>query len=367
VAVAALPTLPPVAQIKAGEINDNLQWENYLAYRARSAPIMGQVKDVDVSERYVIKVTDSDERPVLGARVQYFNSQSELIAEGRTYSSGETLFFPRATKAPPSETEFTVRVEKSGANKEFKLTRGTQTEWKTTLTLSAAQTPIKIDVLFLLDTTGSMGDELAQLQTNIISVSAQIAGLPGNPDTRYGLVAYRDRGDEYVTQISQFTPDVKTFQGSLNLLKAGGGGDIPEALNDGLHDALNGVEWSGDDTIKLIFLVTDAPPQLKYPGDFDYSQEMRDASKRGIKIFSLAASGLTPNGEYVLRQLAQQTMGNFIFITYQTPVPAQGQNPVDSRPGDNTNLTINKDDYQTELLDQLVVRLVRKEIAALKR
>ena len=100
-------------------------------------------------------------------------------------------------------------------------------------------------------------------------------------------------------------------------MKADGGGDYPESLNQALHEAVNDMRWR-DDAIRLVFLVADAPPHLDYPQDEDYAVEMVRARQKGIKIFSVASSGLDDQGEYVFRQLAQQTMGKFIFILYAT-------------------------------------------------
>jgi uncharacterized protein YegL len=364
--LAAPSTLAPVpqqSQLKAGEIDDNVLWDDYLQYRTQHRDIVAH--NVDISERYIISVTNDSGAPVLGAHVRIYGKQA-LLSDTYTYANGKTLFFPKAISGTDGVTQFDVQIDRGGASNKFVLTRSQQTEWRVTLphqTQFASNTDqrVKLDVLFLLDTTGSMGDELAQLQDNILSISGQLGKLPGTPDVHYGMVAYRDRGDEYITKIFPFTTDVQKFQTDLKSLSAGGGGDEPESLNAGLHDAIHGVDWRGDDTIKLIFLVSDAPPHLDYPDDFDYAVEMQQAAAQGIKIYSLAASGLNPQGEYIFRQLAEYTMGHFIFITYAQP-GQPGQPGTGGKPGDNTNLNVPKSDYQVELLDQLVLRLMRQEV-----
>jgi hypothetical protein len=198
------------------------------------------VRDVDVSERHTITVVDSEGAAVLGARIRIYQQNSDrLLHESHTYAGGQTLFFPLAH--PQVDNTVDVVVEKAGAQLKFTLNRAAKSEWRVAFEaeLPAPQRP-QLDVLFLLDTTSSMGDELSQLQANILSVSSQIDALPSSPDVRYGLVAYKDRGDEYVTRIDPFTSDVKVFQAQLNALQASGGGDIPESLNAALHDAWNG-------------------------------------------------------------------------------------------------------------------------------
>jgi hypothetical protein len=157
------------------------------------------------------------------------------------------------------------------------------------------------------------------------------------------------------------------FQSELRNLQADGGGDIPESLNEGLHVALHNVEWRGDDTVKLIFLVADAPPHLDYPDDYNYADELIYAAQQGIKIHTIASSGLEPDGEYILRQIAQFTMGHFIFLTYDQGVPGTTG---DARPELHVGEASKPEeqvvgDYTVEHLDELVLRLIRDELAAL--
>jgi hypothetical protein len=359
---------PIVAELKAGEIDDNENWDDYLLYRQDAARKGILASPLDVSERIRIHVTDETQRNVLGARVRIFDGE-RLVSDTYTYPSGQTLFFPRTVVDLQVQT-FNVIVEKGSQREQFTLERGAKDTWNITLrNIRNDAQQVKLDVLFLLDATGSMSDEIAQLQSNILSISAQIDALPEKPDVRYGLVTYRDRGEQYVTRIVQFTPDVAQFQQALSAVRADAGGDEPEALNAGLHDAIHGVEWRGDDTVKLIFLVADAPPHLDYVNDYSYTTEVVEAAMRGIKVYSLAASGLNDLGEYVLRQIAQYTMGHFIFLTYADPdANSSSQSPEvdESTPGDETNMSVDSDDYKVELLDKLVIRLIREELAELR-
>lgn len=219
-----------------------------------------------------------------------------------------------------------------------------------------------LDVLFLFDTTGSMSDEIAQLQNNILVIAGEVAAL--DADVRYGLVAYRDRGDDYTTQVYEFTPDVAQFQASLNTLEAYGGGDTPEHLSRGLHEALHTVRWRETNTVKLIFLIGDAAPQ--FYGDYSYADEMQFALQKGIKIHTLASSGLDPQGEYVFRQIAQVTMGRFIFLTYDTQATAvTGAPSGDYRPDLNVGIpdgTQAAGNYTVEQLDDIILRLILDEL-----
>jgi hypothetical protein len=160
---------------------------------------------------------------------------------------------------------------------------------------------------------------------------------------------------------------VQQFQTILSSVVADGGGDMPESLNAALHDAIQKVSWRGEDTVKLVFLVADAPPHLYYANDYDYAQEMVVAAQHGIKIHPIASSGLPPDGEYIFRQIAEYTMGHFIFLTYQQGASgAPGESRSDLQVGTPANpQNQQQGDYTVERLDELVLRLIKDELAAL--
>ena len=348
---AARDAYVPVS-LSAGEVDDNRQWEEYLRFRReyRGPP----VHDVDVSERYIITVRDSQNRPVPNAKVRVSTGRS-LIYEGTTYANGQTLFFPRAFPETEGVDSFQLYVEKNGVSRSLDVARHDETQWEVAIDVDASfPAGVPLDVLFLLDATGSMSDEIDQIKATLLSISGRIADLPARPDLRLGMVSYRDRGDEFVTRIYDFERDVPRFLESIRGVRADGGGDEPESLNEALHEAVHAPEWRLGNAIRLVFLVADAPPHLDYPQDYDYAVEMAEASSRGIKIFSIASSGLSGQGEYIFRQIAQHTMGRFIFLLY-------GGGPEGpSTPHDVSEYTI-------ERLDDLVVRLVEEELAVLSQ
>ena len=344
--------------LKAGEVDDNAAWDDYLAYRLNyQGPI---VHDRDVSERYIVKVEDGQGHPVLDAQVRFFLDDEEVY-RAHTTANGQTLFQPRSLDiATDQGDEFLVVVKKEEAISKFSLPRlhsrqGNGVDfWTTTLDLNQQVDSVNLDLLFLVDATGSMDDEIRAIQTTIFDVAGRIDQLPERPNVRYGLVSYRDRGDEFVSRSYQFVDHVAGFSDNLSTLEAQGGGDYPESLNQGLHEALYNVEWRGQDTVRLIFLIADAPPHLDYAQDYDYAIEMETAARSAIKIYPIASSGLDDQGEYIFRQLAQFTQGRFIFLTYDGP--SNG-----GQPGEVT--THHVDNYSVDHLDDLLVKLVTEELA----
>ena len=336
--------------LSAGEVDDNRQWQEYLEYLAEyQGP---PAHEVDVSERYIITVRGGDGRPLPNALVRVVSGEDTLF-EGLTYANGQTLFFPRALLDTGSAESFRVSAEKGGVSLGLDFPRGAETDWNLTLDATASYDGgVPLDVLFLLDSTGSMADEIDRIKDTLLSISARISDLPSQPDLRLGMVSYRDRGDEYVTRVFDFDADAWRFSDTIRSVQADGGGDEPESLNEALHVALNEPDWRDGDAVRLVFLLADAPPHLDYPQDYDYAEEMVEARKRGIKIFSVASSGLNVRGEYIFRQIAQHTMGRFIFILYESP-------------GGGVGTPHDVGEYTIERLDSLIVRLVEEELAAL--
>ena len=225
-----------------------------------------------------------------------------------------------------------------------------------TLDADTARAPVALDVMFVIDATGSMGDEIEQLKANLASISDRLEQLPAQPDVRFAMTVFRDRGDAFVTRTFDFTSDIKAFQVALRAVEADGGGDTPESVNAALYDAVHKPAWRGGDTVSLAFLIGDAAPHLDYQDDPDYTTSVVAAAQRGIKIEPIASSGLDDQGEYIFRQVAELTGGRFSFLTYGAAGAPE--------PGDAT--TTHVKDYSVLSLDDLVVRLVGEELAPLQ-
>ncbi|HMP40928.1 MAG TPA: VWA domain-containing protein, partial [Roseiflexaceae bacterium] len=293
--------------IRAGEIDDNADFAAYLDYLAgyRGAGVL----PFDVSQRILITVSNQRQEPILDAQVRIYAGQQQLFS-GRTYAGGTTIFFPAAAHSSQIG-ELRLVAEKGQSRSEQLIQPGSRRVDLVLEDAAGPRTPLQVDLVFLLDATGSMGDEIGRLQQTIGDIAARIDRIEPRPDLRFGLVSYRDRGDEYVARIdADFTGDVNRFSNALWQVRADGGGDTPEDLNEGLRLAIEELRWR-DDAVRLVFLVADAAPQLGYGQQFDYLVGAREAVARGIRIYPIAASNTDESAEYVFRQLAQQTLGRF--------------------------------------------------------
>ncbi len=171
-----------------------------------------------------------------------------------------------------------------------------------------------VEVVFCLDTTGSMGGLIEGAKAKIWSVCNQIANGKPTPLLKVGLVAYRDRGDDYVTRVTDLTDDLDAIHGQLKGFSAQGGGDTPESVNQALDDAVNKIHWSRDrHTLRIIFLVGDAPPHMDYTGDVKYPDTCKRACEKGIRINTIQCGG-DPDCTRVWKDVAAKAEGSFVAI-----------------------------------------------------
>lgn len=143
----------------------------------------------------------------------------------------------------------------------------------------------RIEAVFVLDTTGSMSGMIQAAKDQIWSIASTMARAQPAPELRIGLVAYRDRGDAYVTRSVPLSADLDSVYTRLLGFEAAGGGDTPESVNAALHEAVHAMSWSDDpDVYRVLFLVGDAPPHMHYAQDVPWQDTLRDATARGIVI-----------------------------------------------------------------------------------
>jgi Mg-chelatase subunit ChlD len=343
------PSASPV--VTAGVVDDNADFGAYLAFRNRTRV---EHRARDVRERYLLEVKDPRGRAVADAEVAV-QSPGGHAMWARTDTAGRAWLHPNAFD-PSRSPWYEVAVRKEGRQSFARLARGQKNSVEVMLEARPAQARARLDLVFLIDATGSMADEIGKLKATLRSIADDVARLPSRPDICFGLVAYRDKGDAFVLRSHDFTNDLGAFQGVLNNLQAAAGGDYPEAMNEALHETVHNLSWRGEGATRLVVLLADAPPHLDYGGPY-YDDDMLAALGKGIKVFSVGASGLDKQGEYIQRQIAQYTGGRFVFLTY-----ANAHQP-SSGPGRETVHDVKN--YSVDTLDRLVVRLVSEELGKL--
>ncbi|MCI0637646.1 MAG: VWA domain-containing protein [Gemmataceae bacterium] len=203
----------------------------------------------------------------------------------------------------------------------------------------------QVEVVFCLDTTGSMGGLISAAKQKIWTISNQIAAGNPTPNVKIGLVAYRDRGDQYVTKVFDLTDDLDGVYQNLMGLQAQGGGDTPESVNQALNEAVTKVAWSKDKkTLKMIFLVGDAPPHMNYPDDVKYQDTCKIAVTNDIIINTVQCGNIAGTQKY-WQDICRLAEGSYVQIDQ-----AGGPIVVTATPFDKELAKINTEISKTTLV-----------------
>lgn len=303
---------PQSGRLTAGSFDDNLFPD---AFR-RFASKMGQESSISgltgklFGRRLIVTVRGKDGQPLGNARVRINGNDGQASVDLVTRSDGRGVFVASWDNVD-GDLSITVTPPDGGPAVAKTVDRETS-RIEIALPTVAAPLPKNLDLVLVLDTTGSMGDELAYLKSEFKAIASTIAANFPNVSQRYGLVVYRDRGDEYVARRFDFTSSVDEFRENLGAQSAAGGGDYPEAMEVGLEEATR-LQWRSVDTARVLFLVADAPPHAQDIGKA--MTQVNALRKKAVAIYPLACSGYDPACELVMRSSAMLTGGQFLFLT----------------------------------------------------
>lgn len=188
--------------------------------------------------------------------------------------------------------------------------------------VTQSQQAPRMDVVFTIDATGSMGDEIDAVKQELSDIAQRLRQGTPRPDIRFGLVFYQDKGDAFLVKRAALTRDVDAILRELMAVRADGGGDWREHVGRGLHEALS-LDWDlSPNTARSIYLVGDAPGHDDYNDGYSLQAAIDAARQKSIKIHAIGGSGLD-SGREEFRTLAQSTGGRYSDLTYQAVVTDQ--------------------------------------------
>ena len=347
----------PQPTVRAAAHDDNEEYLTWLEYMDGAGDIAGVMKR-NYTDRVIVRIVDAEGRPVMNRLFQIETADRTLLWTGRTCANGECVVYPHAFfgESPADDAHLVL----DGIENPLPW----QPEKNGILTVELAEQRqqmgrVPVDIAFVMDATGSMGDEIQQLKDVLFSIHTRLMTASDRADLRFGLVAYRDRRDRTPLEVVPFTGDIDSFQVAIAGLIASGGGDYPEDLQNGLQVALDDLAWR-EGGIRAVFVVADAPPHTDYGQQQDYLWAAETAGARATRIHMIGASGLRPGGEYIFRQIAAASYGQFIFLTYGERSESSGAGTA-ADPGRVSHHT--GENFTSRMLDDIVVDLIRKDLA----
>lgn len=204
----------------------------------------------------------------------------------------------------------------------------------------------QIEIGFMVDATGSMGDEIKYLQAEFIDVISRIKRERPCSDIRTGSVFYKDYTDDYLTRVMPLSSNPSNTISFIGEQRANGGGDFPEAVEAALKSSIEELGWSNSESTKILFMILDAPP---HSNNEEHKKMVRQyaqlASEKGIRLVPVTASGIDKSTEFLMKYLAITTNGEYIYITN------------DSKIGDS-HIKPTGGESKVEYLNDLMVRTV---------
>ncbi len=327
--------------LTAGEINDFSKWELWKDLTNDELKRYQTTWEFNPQHRYAVQILDTNQQPVIDATVILVNETGVELWRAKTENTGKAELWNLDTDTNNisiiikyNTQEFTFKnpsLFENGLN-------------RYTLQISK-DIPLNVDVAFIVDATGSMCDEINYLRAELYSIMNTVKQSLKDKNLNLATVFYRDKTDAYVTKKSEFSDNINN---SIDFIKnngADGGGDFPEAVDQGLAAAIDSLEWSKDALCRVAFLILDAPPHEDSDVQKGLNRLIAKAASNGIRLVPVTCSGIDKSTEYLMRSFALLTNGTYVFLTD------------DSGIGDS-HIKPSTDSYDVELLNDLLLRLL---------
>lgn len=341
---------PKPGQLTAGEWSDNSNFDFFLNLLNNNEwyDMMGTWGYSDFS-RIAVNVVSNDNDPIQNAEVELIDDDQNVVFAAKTDNNGIAYIFPYLFDND-IQGDFTLFVTYDGEQTSQSITEINKNQTIDVELDTRAKRSDDVDIMFMIDTTGSMFDELSYIQTELVNVIETVDEDNHNElDIRVSVNFYRDSGDEYILRQFDFSKSITSVVKQIKKQSADGGGDYPEAVDVALENAISEHDWNDDARARILFLVLDAPPHLNK----DVLETLREqtllAARKGIKIIPVASSGVDKNTEFLLRFLDVSTNGTYVFLTNHSGIGDSHIEP-----------TIGM--YDVEYLNNLLVRLINREV-----
>lgn len=336
--------LPKAGQLTAGEINDFSKWEYWKDIAAPSLEAYKRTWKFYPDRRISVQLTNRNKKPVIGERIKLLDDKKNVVWEAVSDNLGNAELWIHPMEGEISNSGKYYLSDTSG-----QIISSTVNEFKNGQNLIVLDRSCvnkrKLDLAFVVDATGSMGDEITYLQSELLDVLRKVEMNLNNPEIRYGSVFYRDKDDEYITRKFDFSNKAEDLIQFIRQQRAAGGGDTPEAVVEALQVSIDELKWSPGNSTKIMFLILDAPPHHSEENIRKLYDKIKEAAQKGITIIPLAASDTNKETEYLMRTFALLTNGTYTFLTNDSGIG-------------NNHIKPTIDSYEVEKLNILLLRLI---------
>ncbi|MGA1872478.1 MAG: vWA domain-containing protein [Thermoplasmatota archaeon] len=319
--MASLPLVSGLGSLTAGDWEDNRNFWHFEEYLKDTYSTYGDrgLPELELTDRISLSIEDKNGEGLPNPHVIVMDpSGDDPILDTYGCYDGYFRFFPTVDCSGDVHSRYRVIVspsERFDLRKEIILdleNLGPDRTVTVRFEDYEYQCPDALDIAFVVDTTGSMSDELEYLKNEFGSIVQDVRESFDVSKMRFALVVYRDLGDDFVTRSFPFTDSMEKMQSTLDDQRADGGGDTEEAVELGLREGVN-LDWGTGNTARMMIWVADASPhEENYHATF---QEVLRARNRGIHVYPLASSGIDDITEFFMRCSSVLSHGRYLFLT----------------------------------------------------
>ncbi|UAY52820.1 carboxypeptidase-like regulatory domain-containing protein [Ferruginibacter albus] len=327
--------------LTAGEVNDFKKWKMWEDYNESDFKMHSEKWQLFATGRYSVQLQNKELKAVVGQKIYLISESGDTLWRAVSDNTGKAELW-NGFSASIKKTNLFIAVDKE--KQTFAAIPFPQGINHIVIDHPCTVSN-KVEIAFLVDATGSMQDEISYLKEELEDILSKVSSKDKSLDLHTGAVFYRDKGDDYVTKKQAFTQGIATTVDFISHQFAAGGGDYPEALKDGLQEAVEALQWSFDARTRIIFLLMDAPPHDN--AKLEMVKLISEAAAKGIRIVPVACSGTDKETEFIMRSIALATDGTYLFLTD------------DSGIGDS-HIKPTTDEFTVELLNDLLQRIIEQ-------
>lgn len=331
--------------LTAGEVNDFAKWDLWNDLTANEFRVYSGFWKHRLLDRYCVQLSLPGGMPLIDAIVDLKDPANKVIWTSRTDNTGKAELWIRDS-LDLGNTRFSVDVTYG----DFKQRFGNVQPFKKGINSFKVEVPCSVsdqlDIAFVVDATGSMGDEINYLKMDLDNVISSISAENKHINVRMGSVFYRDKGDDYVTKEAPFSNNTELVKSFINSNQADGGGDFPEAADEALLAAIDKLNWSTTARARIIFWLLDAPPHRAEENLQKLMEVSKKAAEKGIRIVPIGCSGIDKPTEFICRSIALSTNGTYTFLTNHSGIGGSHIEP-------------STDGYKVESFREVLVRVAR--------
>jgi septum formation topological specificity factor MinE len=290
-------------------------------------------------------LTNTQDYPLVDVPVALLDAAGSVVWEGRTDNTGTAELWAGMFDAEWKKQAMSARVFYKGKTISINNLKSFDKGINKKQIKTACGASQKVDIMWAVDATGSMGDELEYLKSELLDVIGRVQAINPDLSIRIGSAFYRDKGDEYIVKSSGLSSNITQTVEYIKKQAANGGGDYPEAVHSALEEAILNQNWEAEAVTRICFLVLDASPHQEPEVIESLHKSIREAARKGIRIVPVSASGVQKDTEFLMKFFGLATNGSYVFLTDHSGIGGK-------------HLAPTTDEYKVEQLNDLLVRII---------